>query len=286
MPPTLSGSTLYDNKMTVAPHNKYFSILLFIILLMTGHLSVVADNIDKADDGYPIWSADNIQMVYLQDSTQFVCDPDHILSTEYRDSANYFLGKLHRELDVQSVFIIVRHVENGDAFRMAHGVGNKYGVGYKDTHTGLVIVIAVEDRQYFIAPGRGLESYLTDLSCNRIAMNFIKPNMRANNPDMAVAQTSKAVYTLLKSGELPPATTIVADDDDSLVDLIVLIVIIVIILYTWRKGGGNYSGGSFGGGFGGGYIGGSFGGGGGGGGFGGGSFGGGSFGGGGAGGSW
>ena len=264
-------------------------LLLIALLLVATGLTAVAAGVERAEDGYPIWDADNIDMVYLRDSTQFVCDPDHILSEEYRDSANYYLRKLHSELDVQTVFIIVNHVKNADAFRMAQDVGNKYGVGYKDTRTGLVAVIAVADRQYFIAPGMGLEEFLPDIVCNRIATYFIKPNMRAGSPDLAVSQTSKAFYTQLKEGELPPATNLRADDEEDLTlsDIIVLLIIILIVLLFWKGGGNNII--ITGGGFGGGYGGGSFGGGfrsGGGGGFGGGSFGGGSFGGGGAGGSW
>lgn len=233
---------------------------------------------EKAFDGYTIWTADNIPMVYTKDSTQFVCDPDHILTQEYKDSANYYLHRMKMEMDIQTVFIIAHHVKNGDAFRMAQDVGNKYGVGYKDTRTGLVVVIATDDKQYFIAPGKGLEAYLTDVNCGRIGRNFVQPNMRNGNPNLAVAQTSQAIYQLLKEGELPPSTTMISDDDDDDVsDLIIIIIMIIIISYMWSnggKGGGIYIGG------------GGFSGGGGGGGFGGGSFGGGSFGGGGAGGSW
>ncbi len=258
---------------------------MMLVMLMSAVL-VSAATTERAEDGYPIWSADNIRMVYLTDSTKFVCDPDNILTEEYRDSADHYLRRLHSELDVQTVFVIVRHVKNGDAFRMAQDIGNKYGVGYKDTRTGLVIVIATEDRQYFIAPGMGLEEFLPDITCNRIATHFIKPNMRAGNPDLAVYQTSKAVYSQLKTGELPPATSMVMDDEDGGGDLITLIIIIIIIIWLWRHNGTNIFIGGGGGGFSGGSWGGGGWSGGGGGGFGGGSFGGGSFGGGGAGGSW
>ena len=262
------------------------TLILLLIFMLATSVSALAGTVEKAEDGYPIWSADNIQMVYLQDSTQYVCDPDHILSKEYKDSANFYLSRLNHEFDIQTAFIIVNHVKNGDTFRMAQDVGNKYGIGYKDTRTGLVIVIAVEDRQYFIAPGKGLEEFLTDLTCNRIATNFIKPNMRAGNPDLAVSQTCHAVYSQIKNGELPPATSMVLDEDEDLTwgDIFWLIVVIVIIIVLWGSDGtSSGKGGSsgpiiFGGG--GGFSSG------GGGGFGGGSFGDGSFGGGGAGGGW
>ena len=274
---------------TQTPKKLWQHLLIILAALLTTSAAAIAASPEKADDGYPIWSADNIEMVFLKDSTQYVCDPDNLLDYEYKTSANHYLNLLNHEFDIQSVFIVVNHVKNADAFRMAQDVGNNYGIGYKDTRTGLVIVLAVLDKQYFIAPGKGLESYLPDITCNRIATNFIKPNMRANNTSLAVAQTCEAVYTQIKTGELPPSTSIVASDDDvSFADIMLLIFLIILIIYLWRhgggvgSGGGGYSGGGGnifigGGGFRGG--GGSFGGGGG-------SFGGGSFGGGGAGGSW
>ena len=266
-------------------------ILWLTVLMTVGMMSWAAD-LEKAEDGFPLWDAEHINLVYLQDSTQFISDPDNILSIEYKDTANYYLRKLNSDFDVQSAFIIVNHVKNGDAFRLAQDVGNNYGVGYKDTRTGLVIVIAVEDHQYFIAPGKGLEAYLPDITCAKIGRNYIQPFMRANNPDMAVVQTCFAIYSQIKSGELPPSTNMSANGEEiTFGDVLLFLIVIGIIVYLWRHrgnggftSGNGYRGGS--GGLGGGNIyigGGGFGRGGG---FGGGSYGGGSFGGGGAGGSW
>ena len=182
--------------MTISqtPRSRWPRLLLLLVALLAASTTLLAATYERAEDGYPIWNADNIEMVFLKDSTQYVCDPDHILTKEYKDSANHYLNLLNHEFDIQPVFIVVNHLKNADAFRMAQDVGNKYGVGYKDTRTGLVIVLAVADKQYFIAPGKGLEEFLPDITCNRIATNFIKPNMRANNTSLAVAQTCEAVY--------------------------------------------------------------------------------------------
>ena len=282
-----------DRNITIIPRRQASLLALCLTVFFAVGTAAMAE---KAYDGYTIWNADNIPMVYTQDSTQFVCDPDHILTQEYKDSANHYLHRMKMEMDIQTVFIIAHHVKNGDAFRMAQDVGNRYGVGYKDTRTGLVIVIAVADRQFFIAPGKGLEAYLPDIICNRIANNYLKPNMRDGNTDLAVAQTCKGIYQKIATGELPPATSTSSGNGEGMPigEIIYLIFIICIIIYFWRhhndppRSGGSGGGFSSGGGFTGGYIGGSLGGGGfsSGGGFGGGSFGGGSFGGGGAGGSW
>lgn len=252
-----------------------------------------------------VWTAENVPIPYLKDSTQYVSDPDGLIGKVQKDSANYYLQKLNTECGVQNVLIVVNKVYDQDAFRMAQDVGNKYGIGYKGSRRGLVIVIAVEDHKYFIAPGMGLEGELTDVDCDDIARACIVKNMKENNTSEAVLSVSRAIYNKVKSGR-----TGIADVDEGTASSdedIVLIIFLMIFCFGlpfyllvryvlerlgWVKptvrqkqrrrhddddlfppfflGGGGFSGGS-------GYSGG---------GFSGGSFGGGSFGGGGSGGGW
>ena len=89
------------------------------------------------------WNADNIPIPYLQDSTQYVSNPDRVLSQQTVDNMNVTLQRLNLDLGVQSVVIVVNHIENDDPFRLAQDVGNKYGVGYGDR--GLMVVCGYQD---------------------------------------------------------------------------------------------------------------------------------------------
>lgn len=251
-----------------------------------------------------VWSADDIPMVHLEDRTKYVSDPESLLTKAMRDSADQNLRMLHTECGVQSVFVVVGKVKDADCFRMAQDIGNKYGVGTAKERRGLVIVIAVDDRRYFIAPGKGLEGDLPDIVCDDIARVCIVKNMKNNDLDLAVTQTAKAIYNQIKRGKTGlrqiDQTADLEEEDWFGVLLIILIFfgapIYMLVRYILEKFGlvkkrpvkpGKrrrddddwfppfiFGGG---GGFGGGVSGGSFGGG---------SFGGGSFGGGGAGGGW
>lgn len=167
---------------------RYFTLIVFVAF---GILSLAA----KRE-----WKADDVPIPFLQDSTQYVSDPDGYVDKAQKDSANFYLLKLKLECGVQNVLIIVGKVDNQDAFRMAQDVGNKYGIGYKKSRRGLVIVIAVEDHKYFIAPGSGLEGELTDVDCDDIARACIVKNMREDKPGEAVASVSRAIYNKVKSG--------------------------------------------------------------------------------------
>lgn len=252
-----------------------------------------------------VWSADNIRMVHLQDRNRYVCDPDGLLSATVRDSADFYLRKLQTECGVQAVFVVVNNVKGADCFRMAEDIGNKYGVGDKKKRRGLVVVIAIKDRRYFVAPGKGLEAELTDIECDDIARACIVRNMKVNDTDGAVFSTAKTIYYKVKTGNAGLKEVSESVEDGSFVPVfLVLLLCFGYPLYHLvhellvsfglikpkKKSDGNNrrghndddwfppfilgGGGGFGGGFGSGS------------GFGGGSFGGGSFGGGGAGGGW
>lgn len=175
-----------------------------------------------------VWTADNVPIPYLQDDRQYVSDPEGYVSGVQKDSANFYLQRLNKECGVQNVVIIVGQVENQDAFRMAQDVGNKYGVGKKDTRRGLVVVIAVDDHKAFIAPGMGLEGELTDVDCDDIARACIVKYMKQDQPGEAVLAVSRALYNKVKSGR-----TGVPDVDDGTVDgeedwLLIAVILLVI----------------------------------------------------------
>jgi uncharacterized membrane protein YgcG len=243
------------------------------------------------------WNAENIPIPYLQDASQYVSNPDGVLSAEAVNRMNATLRQLEDSLDVQSVVIVVNHIENDDPFRMAQDVGNKYGVGHGDR--GLIVVVAYEDHAVTIAPGRSLEADLTDAECHRLQQRYVVPAMRQNMPDSAMIYLTEALYSTLQKKALPTmALSENTDDSDDEMSFIIGVTFAFLVgwgiffvrknrIYQWISIGTavsllanpfyeaqRHSGGGFGGGH--------FGGGGGGGGFSGGSFGGGSFGGGGA----
>ena len=282
--------------------------IMFLFVGCLGHLgSIAEDNPDPApaatsqavsQTAETYWNANNIPIPYLQDSTQYVSNPDYVLQQQTVDRMNVTLKRLENELGIQSVFIVVNHIENDDPYRMAQDVGNKYGVGYQDR--GLIVVVGYQDHSVNMSPGRSLEGDLTDAECHRLEQEYVVPAMRKDMPDSAMLYLAEAVYSTLQKKQMPVMSLkSQADDDDS--EFVIILGIWMLLFVAWcvfylklndkyfwfamsgatallaNPFGAQETGSS--GGFGGG---GGFSGGGGGGGFSGGSFGGGSFGGGGA----
>ncbi len=290
-----------DPKLPSFKFNKLFYGALFwgIMLSNFGSCSYVmsSDSI-TLNEHSTVWNADNIPLPHLTDGRLYVSNPDSVIRQETVDSLNSILFDLDKKVGIESAVIIVNYIENQDAFRMAQDVGNKYGVGKKETNRGLVIVVSYQDHKYFIAPGRGLESELTDAECGRLARTYLTPYMREENPDGAMLSLVKATYALtvekrILEGPSEDDLTIGKAEDPADFPMMMSSFITVLCLiiyglmnekYKWldvrttgtgytgygrsRMGGGSgtwgssWGGGFGGGGFGGGYGGGSFGGGG------------------------
>ena len=158
------------------------------------------------------WNAQNIPIPYLQDSTQYVSNPDGVLTRDVVDSMNVILKNIENELDIQTVVAVVGHIETDDPYRMAQDLGNSYGVGRRDR--GLVIVVGYEDHSINMSPGRALEADLTDAECHRLEQQYVVPAMRVEMPDSAMLYLTRALYALLKQKEMPQISSLLDNDDD------------------------------------------------------------------------
>ena len=159
------------------------------------------------------WNAQNLPIPYLQDSTQYVSNPDGVLSQSIVDSMNVILRGLEDRFDIQTVVAVVGHIENDDPYRMAQDLGNSYGVGRRDR--GLVIVVGYGDHSINMSPGRALEADLTDAECHRLEQQYVVPAMRAEMPDSAMLYLTKAVYALMQKKELPQMSSLLDNEEDS-----------------------------------------------------------------------
>jgi uncharacterized protein len=233
--------------------------------------------------------------------TDYVSDLAHVMSAQSTDQINHLCGEIDHEAHAQ-IAVITVNTTNGEPIQQyAVELEDAWKVGPKGSDRGLIILLAVQDRHYWIETGYGLEGILPDGKVGEIGRQMV-PMLRNNDFDgavtLAVDETSQIIAQ--DAGiQLQPLTRWGAQQQQphasggQIIGGVIFLILVVIFL-IWAGGsgilgfllgmffgGGRWGGGGWGGG---GFGGGGFGGGGGGSGFGG--FGGGSTGGGGAGGSW
>ena len=177
------------------------------------------------------WNAENIPIPFLRDSTQYVSNPDHVLTQQTVDHMNITLKRLDNELGVQSLVIVVNYIENDDPFRFAQDVGNKYGVGYGNK--GLMVVVGYQDHSINISPGRALEADLTDAECHRLEQQYVVPAMRAEMPDSAMYYLTEALYSTLQKKQLPQMSNLLANADDDVDEGLATMGITLLVIIAW-----------------------------------------------------
>ncbi|MBR0434084.1 MAG: TPM domain-containing protein [Bacteroidaceae bacterium] len=159
------------------------------------------------------YTVDNLPIPYLQDRTQYVSNPDNLLSQTTVDSLNLWLGQMEREHGVQTVLAVVERIEGGETYDFCMALGRKYGIGRKEQNSGLIILLSTGDRAYTILTGRGLEGTLPDAICKRIENYQMLPALRDGNWDEAMLNAVRAITKYVDGDDSLVGSSDFDDDD-------------------------------------------------------------------------
>jgi uncharacterized protein len=247
----------------------------------------------------PLAQAQRIEVI--PPSGQWVTDQADLLTPAEERLLSQKLAAYADTTSTQIVIVTLPTLGGIPAADYAVELGRRWGVGQREYNNGIVILVAREEREVFIATGYGLEGAIPDALASRVVREVIVPRFRQGD---FYGGLSAAVDALIAAAQgeyqAPPRAPGADSTGMAFALLFVFLIVLLFFLSAARSAGGPPRGSSprvrssyrvyrhradfppviiWGGGFGGG--GGGFGGG-----FGGFSGGGGSFGGGGAGGRW
>lgn len=147
-----------------------------------------------------VWNPDTLPVSPNSEHPTYVSNPDGILSQEGIAEIDTMLLSIEKSKGVKALVIAVTNIEGDDPYRFATDVGNKYGVGTKD-NTGIVIVLATDDRSYWISTGSGMEKYLPDAICKRIELRVMVPRLKEGKWEEALVETVRTITQLLEGDE-------------------------------------------------------------------------------------
>ena len=221
-----------------------------------------------------------------------VVDQADILSQDAVTHVTAISTALEQKTHDQLVVVTLKSLEGDDIADYGYKLGRHWGIGQKGKNTGVLLIIAPNERKVRIEVGYGLEGALTDAQSVLIIDNIMKPAFRRGDYDGGTLAGAAAISQVLGvenadvKNALSQEAAPHAEDDFGVFPFLIALFVFGLVVSGFLSPlllmGGRWGGGGWGGGFGGGGFsgGGGFGGGGG---F---SGGGGSFGGGGASGSW
>lgn len=110
-----------------------------------------------------------------------VVDQANILNPQEKLRLETQLKNIYRQGLAQAAVVIVPTTNGLPIFDYALQVAEKWQLGSEDVDDGLLIVMAVNDRDIYILTGYGLEGVMPDSAVNRIIREDITPYFKQND---------------------------------------------------------------------------------------------------------
>lgn len=128
-----------------------------------------------------------------------VVDQANILTAQQKQRLTEQLQNIYRQGLAQAAVVIVPTTNGLPIFDYALQVADKWKLGNKDVDDGLLIVLAVNDREIYILTGYGLEGVMPDAAVNRIIREDITPLFKQNDYAAGLSAGISALETRLNA---------------------------------------------------------------------------------------
>lgn len=126
-------------------------------------------------------------------SSIYVQDYAGVLSGEAKASINSLGAKLAGATKAQVVVVTVKSIEGANIDEYALAVLREWGIGDKALNNGVLMLVAVNDRQSRIEVGYGLEGRLPDAKTGRIQDEYMLPYFQRGDYNNGILQGYKVL---------------------------------------------------------------------------------------------
>jgi uncharacterized protein len=143
----------------------------------------------------------------------------------------------------QIIIVTINSLEGAPVEDYTATLGYKWGVGQKENHNGVVILVSKNDRKGYIATGYGVEDGLNTSVCKQIYQEILVPNFKAgtfyNGFDLA---TTEMINIL--SGKFQNTNKHSKNADDGFtvgIFLLIVVLFFIFIIIMARKNSSHIS---------------------------------------------
>lgn len=106
----------------------------------------------------------------------FVNDYAGILSTSERQQMTSLLSGIERATGAEVIVVAAANLGGSDAFSFAQSLFTQWGIGKSGADNGLLILFALQEREFRFHTGYGLEAALPDVVLSRLYREQIVPS--------------------------------------------------------------------------------------------------------------
>ncbi len=117
----------------------------------------------------------------LKNLNSYVYDQAGVLNEAQEEKLNRKIEEIRESTTAEVLVVVLNITDEEDISALGVRIGEEVGVGKADVDNGVVILVAVDDREWNISTGYGVEGILPDARTKRIGeVNFLE-NFRAGN---------------------------------------------------------------------------------------------------------
>lgn len=168
-------------------------------------------------------------------SDMLVMDNADMLTNEDEAKIENALYQIYEQTNIEYAIYLTPSLDGKTIEEASLEAGRKLGIGNKEDNTGLLIYVALADREFRMEVGYGLEGVIPDSQAKKIIDCMTSYFKNENYADGLLAAVTKTVEILNDSGEYTISqdenyvVETGTDDDDLLVGMIAVIVFIVVL---------------------------------------------------------
>lgn len=130
--------------------------------------------------------------------------PHALLSHAEKAQLHHLVEAVERDTGAEIATLVIPHVD--DVERFATEYFNHIGIGKRQHHNGVLILVVVDRRQARIEVGHGLEEVVTADAAKRIIAEIMAPEFRQGRYGPGLTRAVEAVAGLIRAAH-PGATT-------------------------------------------------------------------------------
>ena len=142
----------------------------------------------------------DIDLNKLPNPAGYLSDFAHVVEPAQRDQIEAFCRKVEQQLHVQFALVTVDSIGDRPIRDVGLSIARRWGVGSGKTNQGVLLLLAIKERQSGIETGYGIEPYITD-GFSGSTLRSMRPQLQAGNYGAALMDAARAMAAQIAQGK-------------------------------------------------------------------------------------
>ena len=127
----------------------------------------------------------------------YVLDDAGVLDTQTEGMIVFCNDLLYRDCGAQFVVVVADSIGNEDIGDYAYELFNKWGIGDSQKGNGYLMLLAIEEEDYYFLAGEGIDESMSWGKTKQIVNKYLEPDFAAGDYDSGVDKVFRQLFPML-----------------------------------------------------------------------------------------